>query len=221
MASEALWFVIVAAIGIISFFAYRLIKRAPVIKSTRELIEEAVTHKSVIVTIDDMVNWISLKYPHQIERETIATAMSDLSVNGPPSSSYREDQKFLFRVERGKYRLYDPETDGRWKKGARIDVEEPETSVELDFPEDLAYKGQEARVYARIENKGKAPVRDIRIGATFTDILGVDRDAITINFLAPGNVAQKYWSINPTDVGVYTIYRPTLTYKDEKGIVYT
>ncbi len=151
--SMELWAVILAAIAVISFFAYRLIKRVPVVRSARVLIKDAMDDIGGVVTIEVVANWISERHPYQFERDTIGTAMSDLSVNGPSSSDYREEQKFLFRVERGEYRLYDPKIDGRWEKGRRLDVEKPGIDVGLDRPEKLAYEGHGVGVKAEAKPK--------------------------------------------------------------------
>ncbi len=143
--SMELWAVILAAIVVISFFAYRLIKRVPVVRSACVLIRDALDDIGGTVTIEVVADWISERHPYQFERDTIGTAMSDLSVNGPSSSDYREEQKFLFRVERGKYRLYDPKIDGRWEK--------PGIDVGLDRPEKLAYEGQGVGVKAEAKPK--------------------------------------------------------------------
>jgi len=40
-----------------------------------------------------------------VNPETISTAMSDLSINGPPSSLSAQNQKFLERISAGRYRV--------------------------------------------------------------------------------------------------------------------
>ncbi len=118
-----LWAVILLAISIISFFAYRLIKRVPVVKSSHELIKEAIADIGGTVSVDDVTNWIFERHPYQFEKDMINSAIKDLSVNGPSSSDYREEQKFLFRIDNKNYRFYDPEKDGLWKMGRRLDEE--------------------------------------------------------------------------------------------------
>ena len=55
-------------------------------------------------SIQEVTTYVRQKYG-PVNPNTISTAMSDLSVNGPPSSLYRVEQRFLRRVSRGRYRL--------------------------------------------------------------------------------------------------------------------
>jgi hypothetical protein len=73
-------------------------------KSVRDLILEAFHSLGEEATIQEVTSFIHQKYGN-VNPNTISTSMSDLSINGPPSSLYREDQKFLERVSRGRYRL--------------------------------------------------------------------------------------------------------------------
>lgn len=194
-------------------------KPKPEEKPTKDLIREAVEKIGGIVSIDNVVRHISSKYPG-INKDTISTAMSDLAVNGPPSSLYKDSEKFLFRVERGKYRFYDPESDGVWEGGKKVIEPEPtapQVTVELDFPEDLAYVGKEARVYARVKNEMGGPIKDTVLSATFPDALNAAGEELKIGFLAPQNVIQEFWTIQPKRPGRFTVYKPVLTYKDETG----
>jgi hypothetical protein len=67
-------------------------------------IREAMTHFGGEATIQQVCSYLNEKYPG-LNQGSISTSMSDLSINGPPSSLYSEDKKFLQRVARGRYRL--------------------------------------------------------------------------------------------------------------------
>ncbi|GBE17885.1 hypothetical protein BMS3Abin16_00473 [archaeon BMS3Abin16] len=88
----------------------------------------------------------------------------------------------------------------------------PEISVKFDFPEGLAYVGKEARIFVRLENIGKKGVEDINLKARFTGALGVDQDSLSLDFLAPRNHVQFYWTIRPNRAGRFSIYKPTLKF---------
>jgi hypothetical protein len=69
-------------------------------------------HKEAMVklggraSIQEVFEYIKSKR-RNVNRNTISTAMSDLSVNGPPSSLYPMSRRFLFIIGRGKYEIYD------------------------------------------------------------------------------------------------------------------
>jgi hypothetical protein len=70
------------------------------------LIKEAMTKLGGRASIQEVFEYIKSKR-RSVNRNTISTAMSDLSVNGPPSSLYHMSRRFLFRIGRGQYELYD------------------------------------------------------------------------------------------------------------------
>jgi hypothetical protein len=72
--------------------------------SVRGLIYESMKKLGGEATVHDVISFIHEKYG-QVNSNTIATAMSDLAVNGPPSSLYSLEARFLERVSRGRYRL--------------------------------------------------------------------------------------------------------------------
>ena len=72
--------------------------------SVKSLIYEAVKSLGGEATIRDVIAFVHEKYG-PVKESTIATAMSDLAVNGPPSSLYSVEARFLQRVSRGRYRL--------------------------------------------------------------------------------------------------------------------
>ncbi len=75
-------------------------------KPMREIIYENMGKTGDNCSINDMYEKIRQKYPKiEINKNTVSTQMSDLSINGPDSSSYPMHKRFLKRVERGKYQL--------------------------------------------------------------------------------------------------------------------
>lgn len=72
----------------------------------REIIYENMGKIGDSYSINDMYEKIRKKYPKiEINRNTVSTEMSDLSVNGPDSSQYLMHARFLKRIGRGKYQL--------------------------------------------------------------------------------------------------------------------
>jgi len=70
------------------------------------LIKEAMVRLGGRASIQEVFEYIKSKR-RSVKRNTISTAMSDLSLNGPPSSLYPMSRRFLFRVGRGQYEFYD------------------------------------------------------------------------------------------------------------------
>jgi hypothetical protein len=75
-------------------------------KPIHEMIREAMKSLGGKGSIQQVTDWIRSRYPDDdVNPNTISTAISDLSINGPPSSSYPTARRFLFRVDRGYYRM--------------------------------------------------------------------------------------------------------------------
>lgn len=77
--------------------------------SVRSLILEAMKARGGEANTQEVIGYIHEKYG-PVNDNTISTAMSDLAVNGPPSSTYRTEKRFLRRVSRGTYRLEEART---------------------------------------------------------------------------------------------------------------
>jgi len=81
--------------------------------TSAELIYEAINALGGRASIQEVIHWIRTNRPEaKVKDSTISTAMSDLSVNGPPSSHYPMDKRFLWRVDRAEYEVYDPKRHG-------------------------------------------------------------------------------------------------------------
>ena len=75
-------------------------------KTMREIIYENMGKVGDSCSINDMYEKIRRKYPKiEINRNTVSTQMSDLSTNGPDSSTYPMNKRFLKRIGRGEYQL--------------------------------------------------------------------------------------------------------------------
>lgn len=76
------------------------------LKPIYTMIREAITSLGGKGSIQQVTDWIRSRYPNDdVNPSTISTAMSDLSINSAPSSSYPTVRRFLFRVDRGYYRV--------------------------------------------------------------------------------------------------------------------
>jgi len=82
------------------------------------LIKEAMSKLGGRASIQEVFGYIKSKH-RGVNRNTVSTAMSDLSVNGPPSSLYPMSKRFLFRIGRGRYELYDIKKHKAKKEMAR------------------------------------------------------------------------------------------------------
>lgn len=80
-----------------------------------DAVEEAVKHYGGVVSNRKIFDYIKRKYHDDWKDNTIRTHVMGCSVNHSSSHYYRYFRKFLFTVGRGQVRLYDPETDGKWK----------------------------------------------------------------------------------------------------------
>jgi len=75
-------------------------------KPLRQMILDAMEDLGGERSISEVIGRINSHYPNEnVSHSSVSTAMSDLSVNGPPSSLYPMDRRFLWRVKRGLYRL--------------------------------------------------------------------------------------------------------------------
>ena len=71
-----------------------------------KIIYEIMAESGKPCSIKEMYERIRSKYPkNEINRNTVSTSMSDLSVNGPDSSGYSMEKRFLRRIGRGLYEL--------------------------------------------------------------------------------------------------------------------
>lgn len=80
-------------------------------RTVREMIRDAMTSLGGEATIQDVTGHIRNKYG-EANVNSISTDMSDLSINGPRSSLYPMNRRFLERVSRGRYRLVRKEGAG-------------------------------------------------------------------------------------------------------------
>lgn len=80
-----------------------------------DALEEAVKHYGGVVNSRQIFDYIKRKYPGVWKDNTIRTHIMGCSVNHSSSHHYKHFRKFLFTVGRSQVRLYDPETDGKWK----------------------------------------------------------------------------------------------------------
>jgi len=131
------------------------------------MIREAMNSLGGKGSIQQVANWIRSRYPNDnIKPSTISTAMSDLSVNGPPSSLYSMERKFLFRIDRGLYRIAKQRDSAISTKRLHVDRVKSSSSEELFRERDV----QEilCRWFA---NKGYVVVQKcLDDPANFTDI---------------------------------------------------
>lgn len=109
-----------------------------------EAIRQAITELDRVVSTREIINYIYRKYPNRPWKEsTIRAHVIGCSVNHSSIHHYPSFPKFLFTVDGGRVRLYNPEIDGKWivdDKGARLigreGLEEKEIFEEAYLPEE-------------------------------------------------------------------------------------
>lgn len=82
----------------------------------REAIREVFKNKDEVLTTAEVKERVNAAYPDQWRDGSIAADLVGSSVNAPSSRWYPTARKhaFLFSLGDGRYRLWNPETDGQW-----------------------------------------------------------------------------------------------------------
>lgn len=91
----------------------------------REAIREVFQSKDEVLTTAAVKQRVNAAYPGQWKDGSVSADLIGSSVNAPSSRWYPTARKhaFLFSLGDGRYRLYDPETDGHWvvtEKGVQL-----------------------------------------------------------------------------------------------------
>jgi Protein of unknown function DUF91. len=81
-----------------------------------QAIREEFKDKDQILTTMQVIDQIQKKYPGKWKGITIRTHLIGCSINHKSSKWYPTFQKFLYTIEPGKMRLFDPEKDGIFNK---------------------------------------------------------------------------------------------------------
>jgi len=105
----------------------------------REAIEEVFADEKGVLSTAQVVERIYAKYPDQPwQKNTIQAHLIGLSVNHPTSRHYPSQRKhaFLFSLGGGRYRRWNPETDGIWEVTDQ-GVQLAQTSEEAEAVEEL------------------------------------------------------------------------------------
>lgn len=79
-------------------------------------IREEFKEKDQILTTMQLIGQIQKKYPGKWKEITIRTNLIGCSINHKSSKCYPTFEKFLYTIEPGKMRLFDPEKDRKFKK---------------------------------------------------------------------------------------------------------
>jgi len=78
-----------------------------------DAVKEAVKSLNRSVSTREVINYIYAEYPNRPWKEsTISAHMIGCSVNHSSSKHYPSFPKFLHHLGQGRYRMYDPSTDG-------------------------------------------------------------------------------------------------------------
>lgn len=83
-------------------------------KPVWEMVKEAVS-KLGEATTRDVIDYIKRNYPDDdVKESTIRAHMIACSVNHTSAHHYKMHTRFLFRIGKGRYRVYNPKKDGKW-----------------------------------------------------------------------------------------------------------
>lgn len=108
-----------------------------------EAIKEAFVNEAGVLTTQQVTEKIYAKYPDRPwKKSTIQAHLMGLSVNHQSSIHYpwARKQAFLYSLGNGRYRLWDPEQDGRWEvteNGVML-VDESEEIPDDEINQDLS-----------------------------------------------------------------------------------
>ena len=97
-----------------------------IIKDATSTLEEPFSVRDILVTIQ--------KVHPEIKESTIRSTIVGCCINHTSAHYYAIPERFLFYVSRGKYKMYKPETDGKWivdKKGSRREDQGAEKDINL------------------------------------------------------------------------------------------
>lgn len=106
---------------------YQLLKRWSYREKVKDVIKNVVNKltggdKTEIFSPADVYNEVVKDYP-DVNPNTVRCQIIQDCVNHTSRKHYPSGQQDLYyRIDKGKFRLYDPETDGKWDfKGERLD----------------------------------------------------------------------------------------------------
>ena len=113
-----------------------------------QAIREEFKDKDQILTTSQIIDQIQKKYPGKWKDITIRTHLIGCSINHKSSKYYPTFQKFLYTIEPGKMRLFDPEKEDKFKElssGLKIQfvsaesvpIKEEALGVNLSIQKDL------------------------------------------------------------------------------------
>jgi hypothetical protein len=162
-----------------------------------DAIEEAVKHYNEIVTNSQVIDYLNTKFPEKPwQLTTIRAHLIGCTVNHSSSHHYKNFRKFLFSVDSGRVRLYNPESDGIWiwtpngmkgkdEPSGDIETEDLEfnndeitLSMEKDLEtfllNDISSLDSSLTLISKIEN------RQITVPSGRIDILAKDKDGIDV-----------------------------------------
>jgi len=156
-----------------------------------DAVKEAVKSFDRVVSAREVINYIYKKYPNRPWKEsTINAHVIGCSVNHSSSKHYPSFPKFLFYVGPGRYRMYNPDKDGKWivdYKGARIagdEIEESETedtlgvsfNLERDLEEQIVKNLDQIEDGLRIYSREGLDGRQFNTNVGRIDILTLDKN---------------------------------------------
>lgn len=81
-----------------------------------QAIREEFKEKDQILTTEQIIDQIQKKYPGNWKEITIRTHLIGCSINHKSSKYYPTFQKFLYTIQPGKMRLFDPEKEDKFEK---------------------------------------------------------------------------------------------------------
>lgn len=167
-----------------------------------QAIREEFKKKDQILTTLQVIDQIQKKYPGKWKEITIRTHLIGCSINHKSSKYYPTFQKFLYTIEPGKMRLFDPEKEGEFKElssGLKIQfvstesvpIKEAALGVNLSIQKDL--RNYLRKDIARLEPGLKLFTEEslnVSVEAAKIDVLATDSKGSLVVIKLKGDMAR-------------------------------
>ena len=167
-----------------------------------QAIREEFKEKDQILTTEQIIDQIQKKYPGNWKEITIRTHLIGCSINHKSSKYYPTYQKFLYTIQPGKMKLFDPEKEDKFKKlssGVKVQflsaepvpIEREPLGVNLTIKKDL--KNYLSKNIAQLEPGLKLFAEEglnVSVKAAKIDVLATDSTGSLVVVKLKGSTAH-------------------------------
>ena len=149
-----------------------------------EAIKEVFASEKGVLTTQQVADKIYAKYPDKPwKKSTITAHLMGLSVNHQSSIHYAwaRKQAFLFSLGKGRYRIWDPEQDGRWEvtDNGVVLIDDDEEIIDDELNQDLKIKATALSFERDLEKSLSANIEQLEAGLKIynkDDLIGLQLD---------------------------------------------